>query len=139
MEKKTIYVSGALTNSGRRKLYERIGEVISELGYEPYIPHLHTDPVKNPDISPETVYRIDKERVQSSCLVVAYVGLPSFGVGAELEMANEKGIPIILMYELNTKVSRLVRGIPSVKVQISYQSQEVALEYLRENIQKINP
>ncbi len=132
--KKRVYVSGALTNSGRREFYEKIGEVVSELGYEPYIPHLHTDPVKNPDVSPKEVYRIDKERVQSSSLIIAYVGEPSLGVGAELEMASEKGIPIILLYEKTAKVSRLARGIPSSRTEITYISEVDALRDLKEVI-----
>ena len=139
MEKKTIYISGALTNSNRKELYEKIGETVRELGYEPYIPHMHTDPEKHKNIRVRDVYNIDKKMVENSCLMVAYVGIPSLGVGAELEMANAKGIPIILMYEFTANVSRLVRGIPSVKAQIVYQSVDVALNYLRDNIQKINP
>lgn len=115
--KKQVYISGPLLHVGEDKkvLYEQIGRIVSELGFEPYIPHQHTDPIQNAEYTPEDVYSIDKTQVQRSCLLIAYVGVPSLGVGIEIEMAAEKNIPIILVYESTVSVSKMARGARSVR------------------------
>ena len=45
------------------------------------------------------MYEIDRARVSRSGLVIAYAGTPSFGVGIEVEIAREHGIPVILVAE----------------------------------------
>ena len=125
-----IYVSGALTNGERKSFYEKIGKEISDNGWNPYIPHLHTDPKDNPDVTPEEVYEVDMKKIEESSYVVAYVGLPSLGVGAELEHANACGIPIILMYKKGERVSRLVQGIPKVCLTIVYENEEDGIHQL---------
>ena len=86
------YISGALTglskDSNMKEFYEKVAEIVDlVLGIgTAYVPHKHTDPIKDPDITPEEVYRVDKGRVCESDIVIAYVGIPSLGVGAELEM-----------------------------------------------------
>ena len=65
-----IYVSGALTDVENpietKALYEKIGLVCEEIGFQSYVPHLHTDPVNNPDITPREVF--DKDKVYASFL-----------------------------------------------------------------------
>ena len=134
--KAQIYISGALTNSSRKEFYEKIGQLLEEIGNQPYIPHLHTDPEKNPDATPAEVYKVDMMQVEKSAIVIAYVGYPSLGVGAELEHANAKGIPLILLHEVGEKVSRLALGIPTVQKVIAYRCEE---EALRENRNLLQP
>ena len=133
--KAQVYISGALTNSSRKEFYEKIGKLLEEIGYQPYIPHLHTDPEKNPDATPTEVYTVDMMQVEKSAMVIAYVGYPSLGVGAELEHANAKGIPLILLYEVGEKVSRLVLGVPTVQKVIDYRCEEEALREIRNLLQ----
>ena len=104
--RKQIYISGPLTNSVREELYKSIGNLVNSLGYKPSI-HLHT----SQNATSKDVYTTDMEK---SYMVIAYVGTPSQEVAAELECANAKGIPIILLYEDLNTVSQLVREIPSV-------------------------
>lgn len=127
---KQIYISGALTNSSRKQFYENLGEVVKQSGYKPYIPHLHTDPEKNKEAKPCEVYEVDMQQIDNSCLVIAYVGYPSLGVGAELEHANMKGIPMILLYKKEEKVSRLALGIPMVKEIMAFETEDKALEFV---------
>lgn len=134
---KQIYISGALTNSSRKQFYENLGEVVEQSGYKPYIPHLHTDPEKNAAAKPCEVYEVDMRQIDNSCLVIAYVGYPSLGVGAELEHANTKGIPMILLYEKGEKVSRLALGIPMVKRILEFADEETALKYVSQYLQNM--
>src|SRR5260370_18427742 len=112
------YIPGALRaiadGARTRVFYEVVGEMVSECGLRPYLPHHATDPVAAPDLDPRSVYEIDRARVARSGLVIAYVGTPSFGVGIEVEIAREQGIPVILVAERDRTVSRILLGSPAV-------------------------
>lgn len=105
--------------------------VCEEVGLQAYVPHLHTDPVNNPDITPREVFEQDKHQVSISDLVIAYLGSLSFGVGMELAYAENSKIPIILLYEAGKRISRFPRGIPSVIAEIQFNDYEDALNQLK--------
>jgi len=113
-----VYVSGALTavadGARARVFYELLAEIVTDCGMRPYLPHQATDPLAAPDRDPRTVYEIDRARVTRSDLVIAYAGAPSFGVGIEVEIAREHGIPVILVAERERTVSRILLGSPAV-------------------------
>jgi len=122
-----VYISGPLTNhddvDALKAFYERISELCRRKGMEVYIPHTQgTDPVLNPDIHPKDVYLEDMRQVARADLVIAYVGLPSHGVGAEIERAYHVNVDVILLYEHKAKVSRLIRGCPAVVEQVVFSS-----------------
>lgn len=83
-----VYVSGALTNVDNhlqiKDFYESIGALCTELGLKAYIPYVNTDPVTHSHITPQQVFETDKRAVNQADLVIAYVGVPSLGVGMEL-------------------------------------------------------
>jgi hypothetical protein len=113
-----VYISGALTaladGARARVFYELLAEIVSERGLRPYLPHRATDPVAAPDLDPRSVYEIDRARVARSRLVIAHAGTPSFGVGIEVEIAREHGVPVILVAERERTVSRILLGSPAV-------------------------
>lgn len=112
------YVSGALTaieDSARTRLfYELLAEVIEAAGLRAYLPQRVTDPVAAAHLDPRAVYDIDRAHVTAARVVVAYAGVPSFGVGIEVELARENGVPVILVAERDRAVSRLLLGNPAV-------------------------
>lgn len=112
------YVSGALTsleNGARTRLfYELLAEVVGTAGLRAYLPHRVTDPETAAHLDPRAVYDIDRAHVTGSRVVVAYAGIPSFGVGIEVELAREHGIPVVLVVERDRTVSRLLLGNPAV-------------------------
>ena len=112
------YISGALTavedGARTRLFYELLAEVAESAGLRAYLPHRVTDPVAAADIEPRAVYDIDRAHVTGSRVVVAYGGIPSFGVGIEVELAREHEIPVILVVERDRAVSRLLLGNPAV-------------------------
>ncbi len=112
------YVSGALTvleDAARTRLfYELLAEVVESTGLRAYLPHRVTDPATTAHLDPRTLYDIDRAHVTSSRVVVAYAGIPSFGVGIEVELARENGIPVVLVVERDRTVSRLLLGNPAV-------------------------
>jgi hypothetical protein len=113
-----VYISGALTaiadGARARVFYELLAEIVAECGLRPYLPHRSTDPVAAPELDPRSVYEIDRARVARSGLVIAYAGTPSFGVGIEVEIARERGIPVIIVAERDRTVSRILLGSPAV-------------------------
>lgn len=112
------YVSGALTSLEEgprtRLFYELLAEVVESAGLRAYLPHRVTDPTTASHLDPRAVYDIDRAHVTASRVVVAYAGIPSFGVGIEVELAREHGIPVILVVERDRTVSRLLLGNPAV-------------------------
>jgi len=134
-----VYVSGALNAAAdierSKRFYERVGEVCGEVGLDAYVPHtMGTDPIENPDVTPEEVYRRDMAAVSASDLIVAYVGEPSLGVGSEIERASAEGIDVILLYERGRKVSRLILGAPTVCGRVAFSSEADAMGTLRERL-----
>jgi hypothetical protein len=138
---KVVYISGPLTGvrniDNLRNFYENVGAIVSLLGAKPYIPHQHSDPIKHPNISPRKVYLLDRKNVCNADLVIAYVGIPSIGVGQEIEIANRYCKPVVLLYETNRTVSRMVRGNPSVMAEVVGPDWRGILSNLEEIIQEL--
>jgi 2'-deoxynucleoside 5'-phosphate N-hydrolase len=112
------YISGALTaleDAPRMKLfYELLAEIAAAANLRPYLPHRVTDPITAAHLDARSVYEIDRAHVTSAAVVIAYAGVPSFGVGIEVELAREHGIPVIVVAERERAVSRLLLGNPAV-------------------------
>jgi len=112
-----IYIAGALTGveESKKKIYTHIASVCQNAGFDPYVPHQwDTDPIKNPETSPESVWEKNQNQITSSELIIAYVGTPSLGVGAELEIARINNKKIILWWYKGELVSRMALGNPGV-------------------------
>src|SRR4029077_5545872 len=112
------YISGALTaldDAPRTKLfYEVLAEIAEAAGLRAYLPHRVSDPVAAAHLEPRAVYEIDRAHVPGAAVVVAYAGIPSFGVGIEVELAREHAVPVVLVVERERTVSRLLLGSPAV-------------------------
>lgn len=133
---KRVYISGALTGLAEpattKAFYEAAAAACVEAGNVAYVPHLATDPVEYPELSARDVYILDRRQVVESDLVIAYVGFPSIGVGMEIEIAHQNGIPVLLLVEEGAPLSRMARGCPAVTGEIHFTGQEDALQQLRD-------
>ncbi len=133
-----VYISGALTgledHEEQKGFYEDIASICEELGFQVYLPHKHTDPVKHPYVTPQEVFKTDKMAVRKADLVIAYVGKPSLGVGMELAYAEVFDIPVILLLEEDKRVSRFALGAPNVKAVIRFRTREEGLKKLRSTL-----
>jgi len=136
-----VFISGALTaisDSERVKAdYERIADLCEVHGLTPYVPHRYTDPVINSDVSSQRVYELDSYHVRTARLVIAYVGIPSLGVGQEVEIARQSDVPVILLYEREHPVSRMTRGCPGVVAEIPFDSFDEALSQISALLQNL--
>ncbi len=127
-----IFFSGPLTELHNKEqtktFYKNLAEVAASHGVDSYWAFLHgTDPVANPDVSPQEVYKKDLNALEKSDVMVAYVGEPSTGTGIEVEFANTHHIPIYILYEQGKRISRMLRGCPAVKGEIIFADETDAL------------
>lgn len=124
---KKIYIAGALTYTDEKQklIYKKIADICSEFCSDVYVPHLRgTDPVKNPEVSPNDVWQIDHREIATSDLIIAYVGKPALGVGGELEIARITNSDIILWNFNGEKVSRLALGNPAVVERVEAEDED---------------
>ncbi len=110
------YISGALSAvkdlEQARLLYEDLGRVCERHGYETYVPHLHGDPVKNANLTPQEIFHMDWDQVASVDLIVVDITRPSTGVGAELGMILAGGTSnIVALCKKDIKPSRFIVGM----------------------------
>ena|SRR5687768_5331407 len=111
----TAYISGALINAVNlaesRARYERFADACRACGWDAYVPHQHADPERDAHLSNTDVARRDLDAVMRSDVLIAYVGEPSLGVGAEVAIALAARKPILLVADAHRKVSRFLLGL----------------------------
>lgn len=112
---KKVYISGALMGArdlGRaRELYEIFASACRDAGWIPYLPHSNTDPDAAATLPASTVVSRDLEELESADVLLAYLGEPSLGVGAEIALAVCRDKPILATYESGRRISRFVLGL----------------------------
>ena len=120
------YLASALTSLTSEQMShliavsETVASVCTDLDIDLYEPRKVTDPTKHSQVAPEDVFRMDRERVLNSDLLIHVADYASTGAGEELEFAQSALIPIILIAHGDTRVSRMVTGIPALKLEITY-------------------
>lgn len=127
-----IFFAGPLTDlrnpEKTKAFYKKLAAVTDKNKVSYFWAFLNgTDPIANPDVPAKQVYHVDKEQLEKSDVMVAYVGEPSTGTGIEIEIAKNKGIPVYILYEKGQRVSRMLRGCPAVKKELIYASEEDAI------------
>jgi transcriptional regulator with XRE-family HTH domain len=120
-------------------LSDMVNLVCRSVDIDLYEPRKKTDPVHNADVPNSEVYRIDKERVVTSDLLVHLCHFPSTGSGEELAFAVEALVPIVLIIHGNQNVSRMITGIPGFKIEIRYNEPEEMRQMLEDRLQEIRP
>lgn len=128
-----VYMSGPLSavskderNRLEKEVYERVYDTCNQMDLKCYCPHMSQTDTSNRQISHGEIWDIDYENVISSDVLVAYIGHPALGVGAEVEMAREAHNEILLLVESDSydadidSVSRLITGNPSIRALIKF-------------------
>lgn len=115
MKAPRAYISGPLQAAAdlaaARRFYEQLAEVCTRVGVIPYLPHQQTDPELHIEASPLAVFRRDRRAIGQCDLLVADIGRPSSGVGAELGLAVSSRIPIVAVHRRAEKPSRFLLGM----------------------------
>ncbi len=114
-----VYVSGALTavqdGAPIRLFYEVLSEIVSDAGLRPYLPHRPDHHlIADAHLDARTAFDIKRAHVAAAAVLIAYAGLPSLGVGTEVEVVREHGVPVVIVVERDRPVSRILLGNPAV-------------------------
>jgi len=130
-----IFFSGPLTNLANpektKEFYHKLDDKAKEMGFETFWAFIAgTDPIKHPDVSPHDVYLRDIQALDESQLMISYVGEPSTGTGIEIEHAYVTNKPVVILYEKEKHVSRMLRGCPAVKKEIIFENEDDAVKQL---------
>ena len=139
------YLASALTGLGeeeRERLFtvsDIVAAVCEEADIAVYEPRKATDPIQHTDVPAEDVFNMDRERVLSSDLVIHIADYASTGAGEELDFAQAALIPILLLSHGESVVSRMVLGIPAMKLMITYNTLEELRVELRQRVTEIRP
>lgn len=138
------YMSGALTGlvsevrESTFAFYEEIAQIAAKYGIELYLPHQHSDPVRDRDLSPAQVHKMDETRIREAHLMIAEVSWPSHGgVGYELVTAWGFGTNVVLIAQQDClrqlkedPVDSVIFENPAIQAIISYREPNEALEQL---------
>lgn len=115
MTESYAYISGPLQAAvdlrAARERYERLADLCQTVGLGAYLPHLSTDPEANASASPADVFAQDYQQVRNASLLIACVGQPSSGVGAEIGIAWERRVPVIAIWHTTERPSRFLEGL----------------------------
>ncbi|AOX45311.1 nucleoside 2-deoxyribosyltransferase [Microbacterium sp. BH-3-3-3] len=110
-----IYISGPLQGSTdlatARRFYDALALLIRDAGHEAYVPHHSTDPVAAAGLPAQVVFATDLAALNSADAIIAHVGLPSTGVGAELALATASGRRVLGIKRPGEKGSRFAEGL----------------------------
>jgi nucleoside 2-deoxyribosyltransferase len=111
----SVYVAGplmaAVSLPAAREYYETLAGLVEAAGLRPVAPHLETDPKRAAYLTPTEVWSTDKAKIDAAGAVLAHVGQPSSGVGAELAYAAHRRKPIIALWRPGEAVSKLLLGL----------------------------
>jgi len=140
-----VYMSGALSSITKeqyeyatKEIYDSVENVCNEIKIKCYCPHKSsTTPTKG--IPHSKVWSIDYEKVVRSKAIIAYIGIPAFGVGMEIEMARTANKPVVLLCEKETQesLSRIVLGNPAVVDIVLFNKPEEFRDPLKQVLVKI--
>lgn len=141
----TAYLASALTGlaESERQLIFALSDIIAaecaDQGIDLYEPRKATDPVHHAEVPDSEVWALDHERVVSSDLVIHLCHHPSTGAGEELAYAHDALVPIMLISHSTTRVSRMITGIPAIKIHIEYDEPERLRVELRQRLAELRP
>ena len=128
---KKIYLGGAITHAGDEQIlqwYQNITDTLERIGYEVFLPHRDVHLPKHKD--EQDIHNINMKAVKQANLVIAYVGIPSLGVGMVLQAAQDKNIPTILLAEDNSTLSEMILYTNNIQTTIHFHDKEDAIAKL---------
>ena len=111
----TAYISGALHGAAdltaSRALYEMLAGACGAAGWDAYVPHQFADPERDPHMPNREVAERDLRAIAASDALIAHVGEPSLGVGAEIAIALNAGKRVVAVAAESQRVSRFILGL----------------------------
>jgi nucleoside 2-deoxyribosyltransferase len=141
-----VYIGGSLRHTPKEwwSIYEKLSDVVREMGLEPFVPHIDCtkivkqkkEDLHNSGLDPAVrakVYRTNLEAVKNSKLLIAEVTNTSTGTGVEIGFALHFKKPIICLARKNADVTSMVVGpahMGLIKL-VRYDNEDEALTKLK--------
>jgi hypothetical protein len=123
-----------------RQLSNLITQICAKHNISVHEPSEHTaDPTSHPDISDVDTFRINRERVLASDLLIHFTHFPSTDAGQVLDFAYSALLPMVIISKSDESVSQMITGIPSFKIHIRYQNPLELRDLLEDCLDKIKP
>ncbi|ELP62687.1 helix-turn-helix domain-containing protein [Streptomyces turgidiscabies] len=139
------YLASALTglDADQRKYLFEISDAVAatcaDNNVRLYEPRKVTDPVHHTTVPDVEVFRTDRHRVINSDLLIYLAHHPSTGAGQELVFAQEAIVPILVIAHIDTRISRMVTGIPGPLTLVRYDSITQLTARLEQEIVDLQP
>lgn len=118
-----IYFACSIT--GGREFEADYQEIVAALtadGHEIPTSHLaQSDVMENErKLTPQAVYERDVNWIKNCDVLIAEVSVPSHGVGYEIGFALSIGKPVLVLYQKNRRVSKMITGNsdPNLSIQV---------------------
>lgn len=137
---KKVYVAGAFNHAeseSTKAFMRRIGESLEKAGYTFLAPYSIADPEKAAGVSPEEILEFDEDCICEADAIVAYVGVPSLGVGMEIMLARRQQKPVILVFEKDRKISRMVLGAVPSHLRVEFDTPDDAFQKIVEKLNEV--
>lgn len=110
-----VYFACSITG-GREfePVYRALVDALTIDGHEIPTSHLAASEVIDRErvLLPRAVYTRDVNWIESCDALVAEVSVPSHGVGYEVGYALQAGKPVLCLYRMDRKVSKMITGNP---------------------------
>lgn len=110
-----------LAYNNQKQMICNISSAINELGYISYNPMMNapTNKKEYDDYNCETVVKLNRDAINKSDYFISIVDDKSgIGQGVEAIIAENKGLPILILSRENVVVSDMIRGLKNVKHRI---------------------
>jgi nucleoside 2-deoxyribosyltransferase len=89
------------------------------------------------EIGPLAVYTRDTDWIRACDLLIAEVSVPSHGVGYEIAFALGLGKPVLAVYQVGRKVSKMISGNPDPGLTLAmYQTPADAIQQIRNYLRR---
>ena len=117
-----IYFSGAISGGrANAAIYQRMVARMQAQGHEVLSAHV-ADPAvleHEQDVSPRVVFDRDVAWIDECDAVVAEVSTPSTGVGYEYGYALQIGKPVLCVYRVGMRLSKMITGNPALNLTVA--------------------
>ena len=138
---KSIFFSHAFSQTHlpeMKELIEALDRMSAELGCSTVIP-FRDGPIDqlSHEHDPDLLFRWSEEQIDRCDVLIAEVSNPSFGVGGELALAEQKKKPVILLSKKGSEVSEFVLGNPAVVYHVEYTSIDDAVKQTRNVLRQL--
>ena len=131
-----IYFSGSI--SGGREhaaVYQHLVGHLQTLGHEVLSAHVADPEVleREKDTPPRLVFERDVAWVHECDVMIAEVSTPSLGVGYEYGLAVQLGKPVLCVYRLGLRLSKMITGNPAPNLKVAVYTTEAELDRITQS------